>query len=126
MTTPIDPGPESIGIAMGVSEMSGLVLASLLSAGVMRLSPVTMPQAVLATISPPAIFSTGQRNAEQNQHETSKEKKDHQNGDHVGGGFQCRVSALGRREIRGQGKEHRNRSDGVHDGEQREERSDRR
>src|SRR5580704_6177413 len=90
MTTPIDPGPESIGIAMGVSEMSCLVLASLLSAGVMRLSPVTMPQAVLATISPPAIFSTG--NEMPNKISTKRPKKDHQNCDHVGGGLQCPVS----------------------------------
>ena len=46
-------------MAMGVSEMSSLVRASLLSAVVMRLEPVTMPHAVFATINPPAIFNTG-------------------------------------------------------------------
>src|SRR5689334_22100412 len=59
ITTPIEPGPESIGIAMGVSEMSSLVAASALSAMVMRPLPVTIAQAVLATIRPPAIFNTG-------------------------------------------------------------------
>ena len=59
ITTPIDSGPDSMGMAIGVSEISSFVLASLRSAGVMRLLPVTMPQAVLATIRPPAIFRTG-------------------------------------------------------------------
>jgi hypothetical protein len=39
--------------------MSSLVLASLLSSVVIRLEPVTIPHAVFATISPPAIFNTG-------------------------------------------------------------------
>ena len=55
----MEPGPDSIGMAIGVSEMSCLVRASLLSSIVMRLEPVTMPQAVFATIKPPAIFRTG-------------------------------------------------------------------
>ncbi len=59
ITTPIDPGPESIGIAMGVREISSFVLASELSAAVIRLLAVTMPHAVFATIKPPAMFSTG-------------------------------------------------------------------
>src|SRR6267143_2802312 len=53
------PGPESSGIANGVSEISSLSVASSVSATVMRLVEVTIPQAVLATIRPPAIFSTG-------------------------------------------------------------------
>ena len=59
ITTPIDPGPESIGIAIGVSEISSLVVASSLSAAVKRFPPVTIPHAVFATIRPPAIFNTG-------------------------------------------------------------------
>jgi len=59
ITTPIEPGPESMGMAIGVREMSALVMASSLSAVVSRFSPVTIPQAVLATIRPPAIFKTG-------------------------------------------------------------------
>src|SRR5271155_2156958 len=59
MTTPMAPGPDISGIASGVREMSSLSCASLLSSGVMRAWEVTMPQAVLATISPPAIFKTG-------------------------------------------------------------------
>src|SRR5580658_10427233 len=46
-------------MASGVREMSSLLSASWLSAGVMREVEVTMPQAVLATISPPAILMTG-------------------------------------------------------------------
>src|SRR5580698_1237139 len=59
MTTPIAPGPDMSGMANGVSEMSSLLSASCVSAGVMRAVEVTMPQAVLATIKPPAILSTG-------------------------------------------------------------------
>ena len=46
-------------LANGVREISSFVLASWLSAGVMREVEVTMPQAVLATMRPPAIFRTG-------------------------------------------------------------------
>ena len=53
----MEPGPESIGMAMGVSEMSCLVRASLLSSIVIRLEPVTMPQAVFATIRPPVTVT---------------------------------------------------------------------
>src|SRR5580693_3942134 len=59
MTTPMAPGPDISGIASGVREISSLSCASLLSSGVMRACEVTMPQAVLATINPPAIFRTG-------------------------------------------------------------------
>src|SRR5580704_5368967 len=59
MTTPIAPGPDMSGMASGVREMSSFSCASWLSSGVMRACEVTMPQAVLATISPPAIFRTG-------------------------------------------------------------------
>src|SRR3984957_19117954 len=59
MTTPLDPGPDINGIASGVREMSSLLAASWVSAGVMRDVEVTMPQAVLATMRPPAILSTG-------------------------------------------------------------------
>ena len=75
MTTPIAPGPDISGMASGVSEMSSLFSASWLSAGVMRACDVTMPQAVLATINPPAIFSTGRRDAEEVQHEAAKEQE---------------------------------------------------
>ena len=44
---------------MGVSEISSFVLASWLSAAVIRLDAVTMPHAVLATMRPPAIIRTG-------------------------------------------------------------------
>ena len=46
LTTPIEPGPERIGIAIGVREISLFSAASSLSAGVMRVDAVTMPQAV--------------------------------------------------------------------------------
>ena len=48
-----------MGIAIGVREISLFSAASSVSAGVMRAEAVTMPHAVWATISPPAIFSTG-------------------------------------------------------------------
>src|SRR5271169_930055 len=59
ITTPMAPGPDINGMASGVREMSSLSCASWLSSGVMRACEVTMPQAVLATINPPAIFRTG-------------------------------------------------------------------
>ena len=59
ITTPMAPGPDMSGMASGVREISSLSCASWVSSGVMRACDVTMPQAVLATINPPAIFRTG-------------------------------------------------------------------
>ncbi len=46
ITTPIEPGPDSMGMAIGVREMSVFSAASSLSAGVMRVEAVTIPHAV--------------------------------------------------------------------------------
>ena len=59
MTTPMAPGPASIGIAIGLNEMSSFCSASAVSAGVVRLVAVTIAQAVCATMSPPAIRNAG-------------------------------------------------------------------
>jgi hypothetical protein len=83
----MEPGPESIGIAIGVSEMSSLVRASLLSAMVMRLEAVTIPHAVLAHDQAACNFQDGQGDAEKVEHESSEQHKRNQDGDDIQGGF---------------------------------------
>src|ERR1019366_3332555 len=126
MTTPIAPGPDISGMASGASEMSSLSAASWLSSGVMRACEVTMPHAVFATISPPAILITGSEMPKKMQHEASKEKKRHQDDEHPNPGLVSRATPLLRGPTRRHSEENRNPPKRIDDREQRQKRRCRR
>ena len=87
MTTPMDPGPESMGIAIGVSEMSSLVAGFLaFRGGHATVSGDHAPGSV-GDDQAAGNLQHRQRNAEEDQHKASEEEEDDQNCDHVSGGL---------------------------------------
>ena len=115
ITTPIEPGPESMGIAIGVREISLLAAASSVSAGVIRVEAVTMPQAVWATISPPATFSTGNEIPKKLRTKRPKNMKTTRMPKHIHRGLYGGAVALAFAEIRRKREKQRYAAERIHD-----------
>ena len=115
-----------MGIAIGVREMSFFPRPRCSPAGVMRVEAVTMPQAVWATINPPAIFSTGSEMPKKLSTKRPKNMKTTRMPNTYIAVFRAVRLRSSAGEIGGQRKKQWNSAERIHDGKQRQKSGGRR